>query len=49
MVKLQKTKRGTFILSIPKDYVKSQKWSDKQKLALCPCSDGVLRLVPLDL
>ncbi len=46
-VKLQTTRRGTYIVSIPKDYVVSQGWAKDQKLALCPCSDGGLRLMPL--
>ena len=47
MVKLQKTKRGTYIISVPKKYVKAQKWRDSEEFALCPCDNGVLRLAPL--
>lgn len=47
MVKLQKTKRGTYIVSVPKKYVRAQKWREDEEFALCPGDNGVLRLIPL--
>ena len=47
MVKLQKQARGNFIVAIPKEFIEAQGWSEDQELALCPCKDSVLKLVPL--
>ena len=46
MVKIQKTTQGSFILSIPKSYLRHTEWSEKTHLAICPCENG-LRLVEL--
>jgi len=46
IVKLQKTKRGTYIISLPKKYVIAQGWQDGEELAICP-HERQLRLIPL--
>jgi hypothetical protein len=46
MVKLQKTKRGTFIISVPKAYVSHFSWDENTQLNICVTENG-LKLVPL--
>ena len=47
MVKLQTTERGTHLISIPKKLAKAMKWKPDEDFALCPCGDGILRIVPI--
>jgi len=39
--------RDSFIISIPKVYVQEMKWKRDEQFALCPCGDGILRIVPI--
>lgn len=46
MVKIQQTKQGSYILSLPKSYLRHTGWGKGTSLAICPCENG-LRLVEL--
>ena len=34
-------------MSLPKKLVKAMGWETDEDFALCPCGDGVLRIVPI--
>lgn len=48
MVKIQQTKQGSYIISLPKIYLRHTGWGKGTSLAICPCENGNgLRLVEL--
>jgi hypothetical protein len=47
MVKLQKQKKGNYVVAMPKEFIAANGWNDDTQFTWCPCKNDSLRLVPL--